>query len=418
MIAALTKPVNEVKLEDLKELVARGWTENENVEFKSRLAARQGIEDPWYTGGRVVDFAKEKLFKEIVGFANSSGGRLFLGIRESAVRPAKATQITHLPKCHDLAEILERFARDLIEPSLPSLRVTGIITEADQTGGVVILEAGASVKAPHRSKLDLQCYVRRGAETRPMTMTEIQDLTLYLSRHLDEVKRVFEDWRQAFEKWLNTGKPVTHRSTGLRVTAIPVGSRLQIPRVYRNPDVVAGLRQLRGRSSGIWTLDFVLNPFDPGQDERSILRGTRRSSGDKLEATYHSIWSSGVIEIGHKEYWNTQNQNRIYLSKILGSLANVILDVERFREAAAAPDVEYGIEVQLVSGGTGDHSDLGIAGLTAENLGFIRSSDMPFLPDRISLGDKQEAINWLLADILDTCEYPYSPRPRLTIEWG
>src|SRR5258708_5630371 len=151
MIAALTKPVSDIQTEDLRELVAKGWSESENVEFKSELAARGNAKDPWYVGGKVGDLAKGKIFKQIVAFANRSGGRLFLGIQESKEKPPRASQITALPKCHDLAEILERSARDLIEPPLSSFTSQGVITEPDGVAGVVIFEVGRSVAAPHRS---------------------------------------------------------------------------------------------------------------------------------------------------------------------------------------------------------------------------------------------------------------------------
>jgi len=148
----------------------------------------------------VEELAKERLFKEIVAFANRSGGRLFLGIQESPEKPPKAKQITPVPRCHDLAEILERSARDQIEPPLSSFAVHGVVTEADGFGGVVVFDVGRSVLAPHRSKIDLHCYIRRGTESRPMTMTEIQDVMLHLGRHLDGVAKT-------------AGRPLKHGST-------------------------------------------------------------------------------------------------------------------------------------------------------------------------------------------------------------
>jgi len=417
MVAAISKRIGELTAEDLQDLVAKGWSENENLEFKSELSARQNAKDPWYTGGKIADLAKEKLFKEIVAFANRSGGRLFLGIQESAEKPPRATKITPLPKCNDLAEILERSARDLIEPPLSSFSAHGVVIEADGSSGVVIFEVGRSVAAPHRSKIDRQCYIRRGTESRPMTMTEIQDVTLRLSRHLDEITKRFEDCRQIFEKWLYSSKPDTHRFKGLRITAIPAGDRLHIPRVFRNSDVIVPVRQLGGRSHGIWDLPIKLWPFDPGENERSILRGSRRSSDDGLSTNYYNVWCDGVIEIGYKEYWNVRNENRLFLNNILGSLTTAILGVERFRYAAAAPDVEYGLEVELVSGGVGDYSDLKIIGLSGDDLGVIKSTEMPLVLERISLGERDEVMNSVLADILDVCEYPRLPRPRLAINW-
>jgi hypothetical protein len=416
LLAALRNPIAELKAEDIQELAAQELSEDENVEFKSELAARQNAKDPWYTGGKVGDFAKEKLLKEIIAFANRSGGRIFLGVQESAEKPPRAKQITHVPRCHDLAEILERSARDLIEPSLSAFAARGVVTEADGSG-VVVFEVVRSVNAPHRSKIDRQCYIRRGTESKPMTMTEIQDVTLRLMRHFDEVSKRFEDRRQIFGKWLYSSKPDTHRFMGLRITAIPVSDRLYVPSVFRNADVVTPVRQYGGKSQGIWDFPILLTPYEPGENERSILRGTRRSSDDGLSTNYYAVWCDGAIEIGYKEYWNVPNGNRLYLNNVLGSLANVIFGVERFRNAAAGPSVEYGIEVELISGGVGDYSELKIIGLAGDHIGVINASDMPVLLERISLGDRDEVLNLVLADILDVCEYPRLPRPRLVVNW-
>jgi hypothetical protein len=148
-----------------------------------------------------------------------------------------------------------------------------------------------------------------------------------------------------------------------------------------------------------------------GSDSRS------RFTSDALSANYHTVWCDGAIEIGYKEYWNDRNQNRLYLANILGSLANVILGIERFRQAAAAPSVEYGIEIELASGGIGDQSDMKIVGLSGDDVGIIKSSDMPLILEKVSLGDKDEAMSLVLADILDVCEYPHLPRPRIAINW-
>ena len=87
MIAALSKPIDDLKSEDLQELVSKGWSESENVEFKSGLSARQNAKDPWYGGGKVEELAKERLFKEIVAFANRSGGPSITAVQESAQKP-------------------------------------------------------------------------------------------------------------------------------------------------------------------------------------------------------------------------------------------------------------------------------------------------------------------------------------------
>jgi len=125
MIPAITKPLDELTQQDLETLRDKKWPESQNVEFKRGLSAEKGRPDPWYADGKVGEYAKQKLFKEIVALANSSGGRLFLGVGESSDKPPVAETICPLPRCHDLAESLERSAYDWIEPSLTPMKVRG-----------------------------------------------------------------------------------------------------------------------------------------------------------------------------------------------------------------------------------------------------------------------------------------------------
>src|SRR5713101_3507281 len=84
MLAALTKPLEEITRTDLDELSARGWPESENVEYKRELHREGNQADPWYSGKDISDASKKKIFKELVAFANTSGGRLFVGVEETS----------------------------------------------------------------------------------------------------------------------------------------------------------------------------------------------------------------------------------------------------------------------------------------------------------------------------------------------
>ncbi len=116
MISALIKPVTEIKKEDLAQLTQTNWPESENVEFKAELCRNRDGSDPWQVGN-LSDQAKNKLFKELVAFANTSGGRLFLGISETGGRPARADAIQPVPRCHELAERLEQSLASSIDPT-------------------------------------------------------------------------------------------------------------------------------------------------------------------------------------------------------------------------------------------------------------------------------------------------------------
>lgn len=255
MISAITKALHELTRQDLETLRDKKWPESQNVEFKSGLSAEQGRQDPWYNDGKVGDYAKRKLFKEIVALANSSGGRLFLGIDESSEKPPVAANLLPLPRCHDLAESLERSAYSWIEPPLTPMRVRGVPVGNDGSG-VVVFDIPSSHNAPHRSK-DLQCYIRRGTESVPMTMYEIQDLTLRLDRRTEEIQRSFDESKAEFHTWADRRRPVSRKGIAFRVVAVPTGAPLYIARTFRNAQVILPIQNfnavLDGQDSAKWS---------------------------------------------------------------------------------------------------------------------------------------------------------------------
>ena len=99
MIEVLSKPIDQINLDDIKSLIASKVPESEQIEFKEALPAKNK-QDPWMNGGgEIGDHAKNTLLKEVVAFANAYGGALLLGIEESDVSPSAATGISPIPQC-------------------------------------------------------------------------------------------------------------------------------------------------------------------------------------------------------------------------------------------------------------------------------------------------------------------------------
>lgn len=144
------KTLDEIGKEDIEDLI--GTPEGQTFEIKERLSEKD-IEDPWMrepAPGKKreppSDKAKEKIFKEIVAFANSEGGWLVLGIKESDDKPASAAGINPLPDCVELAERLWQAAQDWIDPPVPFLRCRGI--PIDNGSGVVVCHVPHPI-SPH-----------------------------------------------------------------------------------------------------------------------------------------------------------------------------------------------------------------------------------------------------------------------------
>ena len=140
-----------------------------------------------------------------------------------------AAEIKPIPRCADLAERLKLVSRDCVEPQLPSIEIFAVPTDGDC--GVVVIRTGRSRMAPHRVKPTRKCPIRRSDRCEEMTMREIQDLTLNLSRGLERLERQLETRSKRLEKEFER---ITSpdRAHGLRVTAAPVGDDIRFERVY------------------------------------------------------------------------------------------------------------------------------------------------------------------------------------------
>jgi hypothetical protein len=81
--------------------------------------------------------------------------------------------------------------RDDIEPRLSFVECRGIPLSNDGSG-VVVIGVPASKLGPHWVASTREAAIRRGAHSISMTMSEIQDLTLKLSRDADAIEREFD----------------------------------------------------------------------------------------------------------------------------------------------------------------------------------------------------------------------------------
>jgi hypothetical protein len=422
MLDALTKSLAAITAADLRELTERGWPESENVEYKAELHREQANrQDPWYSNGNVSEPSKKKIFKEIVAFANTSGGRLFLGIRETREKPPRAESIQPVPRCAELAERLEQAAINSIDPPLTFFHVTGIPTEPDGTSGVLIAEVSASYSGPHRSS-DHECYARKGTNSVPMRMREIHDVVMRLSRRQDELQRRLVERKDLFERWMGRGSGTPNLQVGFRLTAIPVGAPLYLDQVFRNPAVSRGLSGV----SGTWTDQAMPQPFySPKRSlsENPVLGGTKwRSYSDDRGAAEKLILRDGLIDTWFKIPWEGQGGPKplplLQFQWIVALATNILTGIEAFRSATRAPNCEYALQLEWLS--TNGPSDLGVQLVTFHS-GFPgplgSEFTTPSLPELYPVGDREKVINLIVRDVYDAAGVPESP-PDLNIDWS
>ena len=346
-IPALTKPVDELTAEDIQELVDRAVQEGENVEFKRGLSSSGESHSP-QASTTITENDKRSLVKEIIAFANSYGGRLFLGIEEGDDEPPSAKEIIPIPDCADLAERLSRSCGDSIDPPMLRLNVNGVRTQ-DDGSGIIVFDVPRSIRAPHMSKRDNRAYRRRGSESVPMDMRDIQDMTLRLASRHSEIEAEFGRRKTSFDAWTKNFQ-LENEEGGycLRLSFVPLDD-VDIGRVHFKPDVAPQFINMQGYLKQETQASVQLFSPESFRQFRPVVRGTCLSEKFSPIGVWFDayVWENGGLEIWFGNS-NKFGSNLVLFSPWLGNFfANGFRNVERIRRYADLPLLSYGLETQL-----------------------------------------------------------------------
>ena len=363
MIEILSKPVDRIRIGDIESLIALKVPENEQIEFKVSLSTKGRSVDPWMSGeGRVGNSARDVVLEEVTAFANAFGGTLLLGIRESDTQPPVAEEIAPVPRCAELSERLKLMFRDCVEPPLPSIEITGVPIQDDS--GVVAIRVGKSRLAPHRVTTTLRCPIRRQDRCEKMTMREIQDMTLNVSKGLERLERRLEERAERFPEEFDKLSD-SQNAFGVRMTALPVGDEIRFDRVFSQHHIVEELQEpwrrvIETKSNGEEVhLDDLPHEFKPNV-WRPMLRAARAEpdsncgAAKRMLSGYREIHCDGLIEWGLLSCEKSPVEEKtcpLFSDWPITLLANLIAWAQRFRDEAGAPMAEYAVEIEICARG-------------------------------------------------------------------
>jgi hypothetical protein len=426
--------LSEVTPDEIRALIQNEVAESLDFELKSTLSTKKGDDDPWLSGGKVGEEARNDLTAEIVAFANTNGGTLVLGIGEDSETKRAKAPIMPLRDCKTLAERLHQTISDRIEPKLPAFECAGVVTEADGTSGVVVMRTLESYLAPHRHTQNNHCYMRRNDRAEPMSMLEIQELVRRKARSAEEAEREFADSAVRFFQWVPELHQRTDPSNGLtthiaakpqggsiwtsmwamRVTARPfapffIDSLLNQPWLKDvNPDAAdtfegtGQLRKFRWPWGNKW-------PWEPRL--RSI---ERQSRGEDSEA-FDRISASGTIErfarMTEVEDGKRPRYQNVNVPLLIWNFAAVVRAARTLRSAYSRPLQHFAIEVELMNS-----EMLSFYGYPSSNTARIPAGRIVF--PRYEIGPEAE-----FDDVLQTFDRDlwnaggYHPGWQLGIKW-
>lgn len=359
-----TKTLDEIDEKDINELI--DTPEGQLFEIKEGLSAEKNHTDPWYNeagSGKSRrgpgDYAKQNIFKELVAFANSEGGWLVLGLKETDEQPKRVKCIAPIPDCHELSSRFERAAHDWIDPPLTSLTCRGVQVGDVPNEGVVVFRVSRSIDAPHRlykSGRTQEAYRRVGDESKPMKMREIQDLTLETYRGHERLNREFEISKKRYLQLKPERSPKVDM-VGFRITIVPL-TPLTIDRPYLYSNLFNRKLEIKGsfpnsRSLALETMDAIHSSRTVGTI-RPILRGANRRWACKYDVedgrpnediAIIEVMVNGTINLIVKSTFT--NPVGVSIRWILADLANALTVAEQTRRIGGNASAEYALELEL-----------------------------------------------------------------------
>jgi Schlafen, AlbA_2 len=204
-------PFDAITFDVVLEIASSGVEEGTQLELKEALSTRNGQPDRWMADQRRIGgYARDDIAKEIVAFSNAYGGVVIVGIEETDDNPKRSKQVhtPMIPRVVDCAEQLSQSLRGIVDPPLPMLEARGIVGNANGDG-VIVLRVPLSPSAPHGFGRPPMAYVRRGANSEPLTMRDMQNMFFERRTRLERVEKRREDQSRAageiLDKWMHGG---------------------------------------------------------------------------------------------------------------------------------------------------------------------------------------------------------------------
>jgi Putative DNA-binding domain len=179
----IPKPLNEIEWSDIEALRDSGREEDDTIEYKGSFSG--GADFLSFTDSQRAK-AIEGVVREALAFLNGRGGDVVIGVREAKNDHPKIEEITPVAKVVATVDRLAQSLAAVIEPTQSILGVKAILMPDSDEQGVIVIRAPSSLRAPHRYMGNKECYIRRGRESVPMPMDEVQDLTIRRADTLSE----------------------------------------------------------------------------------------------------------------------------------------------------------------------------------------------------------------------------------------
>jgi hypothetical protein len=137
-----TKSLDEIRVEDLRELIDQGVPEGKLWEYKSQLWRVDAKENPDFLRKQRIEF-----LKDLSSFANTLGGHIVVGMNEEDGRPTEVCGIPIADSHDDWKNRLEQLSQHWISPRINAAMH---MVEVADGNAVLLIRVSASRVGPHR----------------------------------------------------------------------------------------------------------------------------------------------------------------------------------------------------------------------------------------------------------------------------
>lgn len=332
----IPKPLNEIEWSDIEALRDSGREEDDTIEYKGSFSG--GSDFLAFTDSQRIK-AVEGVVREALAFLNGRGGDIVIGVREAKNDHPRIEEITPVANIVATVDRLAQSLAAVIEPTQSILGVRAILKPDSDGDGVIVVRAPSSLRAPHRYTGNKECYIRRGRESVPMPMDEVQDVTLSRAMRQSErlaiLERHFESMTYAkANRTTLPGQRIRIKSVFLPLLSgqVVLDSAVVSFLGHRKPDFFQG-----SSKKDTFSVMSVL-----GHSPVPILRGVmlegERSARDRFIYCAKSLLTNLVmvseyVDEGRSQIDGSQRIG-IYFAWIIGYFASTLLTVrdlvERF----------------------------------------------------------------------------------------
>lgn len=179
----IPKELNQIEWSDLVALQTEERLEDDMLEYKQAFSVEDNGVEILYTDYTALTKNQRKkanasIAKHIIAFLNGRGGDLILGVQEASNENLVIKAFTPLQNLNETGDRLGRAMAEIVEPHQTALSIRPVLSPENDGSGILVLRASSSLRAPHRSAVSKDCYVRRGKESVPMPMDEVHEMAV------------------------------------------------------------------------------------------------------------------------------------------------------------------------------------------------------------------------------------------------